>query len=127
MPVVLTEPLTDLSSPTVIEPVPFAEVWTGGTSSAPVRLIFIGAISSTAPETKILVIRVAAASAMPGFLKVVIMLMPPLVCDWFCKMHGSPTQPAAILDSVQEAADARLSRCDAHAGIQRRGPSFLAS
>jgi hypothetical protein len=35
-------------------------------------LIFIGAASTT-PETKILVTRVAAASAMPGFLKVVIM------------------------------------------------------
>src|SRR5271169_2195484 len=38
MPVVLTVPLTDLSAEIVIDPVPDADVDTGGVSSAPVKL-----------------------------------------------------------------------------------------
>src|ERR1700679_703058 len=40
MPVVLMVPLTDLSAEIVIDPVPDADVDTGGVSSAPVKLTF---------------------------------------------------------------------------------------
>ena len=60
MPVVVTEPLIDLSAPTVMVPAPAAAVVTGGTSAAPPSFRFICCASAPVDSAS------AAAAAMIG-------------------------------------------------------------
>src|SRR6266508_3037233 len=47
IPVVVTLPLTDLSAPTVIEPLPDAPLFTGGTSSSPDNVRTLSGVTAT--------------------------------------------------------------------------------
>jgi hypothetical protein len=75
MPVVVTVPVTDLSVAIVIEPVPDADVVTGGVSSAPIRCIFTSAPAAAPRPTS------NAAAATTAQMRCVLIILV-MVHSW---------------------------------------------
>src|SRR5450631_2202035 len=80
MPVVLTVPVTDLSAAIVIEPVPDADVVTGGVSSAPVRCNFTSAPAAVPRPTNN-----AAAATTAQMRRVLKILVIVHSWSWFLR------------------------------------------
>src|SRR5260221_8087336 len=78
MPEVVTLPLTDLSEPTIMVPLPDAEVVTGGTSCAPLNVTFVPDISAAPANAKTAAATIAVDN-LPQILATLFIFCAPLV------------------------------------------------
>jgi hypothetical protein len=95
IPEVVTLPLTDLSAPTTMLPLPDAEVVTAGTSCAPLNVTFVPDISAAAANPKTAATTIAADN-LPEILATLFIFCSPLVRNLNCQPMPDPRSLAPL-------------------------------